>query len=394
MNGSFRLTFLALNKTRKLIERIPSYTGQVQHGHFDDFDPTLNLVPTLTLPLPHTSASPKPLTVNRQSSTVKHTNQQPTTMPDLLTIPNELLDEIASYLDPPATSHLLLTCRLLAFLLKPAMHLHAEAPKENEPALHWAAGRGHIPLMQHLLTRFPVDLEKPDGSTPLHAATSSGRNTLAVEFLLQHGADVNHANCHGLTPFHYAFPVEVVDEDLAESLVRLFIAHGANIHGESHSPLGIAVAYRYVRVARLLLEAGASPDTRSSNGEPVLVTATRPGGARILELLLDHGADTDAANPHGSTALLIASQYGPLETVRMLVARGVNLDCHDHDGDTPLLVAIMGGQRLVAEYLARLQGVDVHSANVVGQEPWSRALAMDYDEVLRALLNRGVVMEF
>lgn len=315
-------------------------------------------------------------------------------MPTLLTIPNELLDEIASYLDPAATSHLLLTCRLLAFLLTPAMHLHAEAPKENEPALHWAASKGHIPLMQHLLIRSPVDLEKPDGSTPLQAATSSGPNTLAVEFLLQQGADVNHANCHGLTPFHYALGVEAVDEDLAESLIRLLIAHGADIHWEGNAPLGIAVRYRYARAARLLLEAGASPDTRSGNGEPVVVTAARPGVAGILQLLLDYGADTDAANRHGSTALLIASQYGPLETVRMLVARGVSLDCHDLDGDTPLLVAIMGGQRLVAQYLARLHGVDVHSANVAGQEPWSRAFAMDYDDVIRTLLNRGVVMEW
>lgn len=318
-------------------------------------------------------------------------------MSTLLTIPNELLDEIASYLDPLDTSNLLLTCRLLAFLLTPAMHMHAEAPKENEPALHWAARRDHLPLMQHLLTRFPVDLEKHDRSTPLQAASWSSRTTLSVEFLLQHGADVNHANCFGLTALYYASRGEADDEDQAESLVRLLIAHGANVNGEAHAPLGIAVGCGFARVVRLLLEAGASPDVRIVNGEPVIVTATRqarPTGGGILELLLDHGADTDAANPHGSTALLIASQYGPLETVQMLVARGVNLDCHDRDGDTPLLVAIMGGQRLVAEYLVGVDGVDVHSANVVGQVPWSRAIGMGYVDVVQSLEGRGVVMEF
>lgn len=196
-----------------------------------------------------------------------------------------------------------------------------------------------------------------------------------------------------LTALYYACRGEPEDEDRAGSLVRLLIAHGADVHGDIHPPLTIAVSCGFALAARLLLEAGASPDARIFHSEPVLVTATRRAKPAILELLLDHGADTDAANPHGSTALLIAAQYGPLETVKMLVARGVNLDCRDRDGDTPLLVAITGGQSLVAEYLAGLEGVDVHSANVMGQVPWSRAIAMGYVDVVQALQSRGVVME-
>lgn len=247
--------------------------------------------------------------------------------------------------------------------------------------------------MEHLLTRFPVDLEGRDGSTPLQAVSWSSRNTLAVKLLLQHGADVNHLNHYMLTALYYACRGEAEDEDRAGSLVCLLIAHGADVHGDIHSPLAIAVSCGFARAARLLLEAGASADARTFNGEPVLVTATRLAKPGILELLLDHGADMDAANRHDSTALLIAAQYSPLETVKMLVPRGVNLDCRDLDGDTPLLVAITGGERLVAEYLAGLEGVDVNSANVMGQVPWSRAIAMGYVEVVKALQSRGVVME-
>lgn len=312
-------------------------------------------------------------------------------MPNLLTIPNEILDEVASHLDSLATFYLLLSCRSLASVLTPAMHLHAEAPKCNEPALHWASRKGHLPLIEYLLTKFPVDLEKDDRGTPLQAASWSCTNTLAVEYLLLHGADVNHSNFFGLTALYYACRGQTQNEEIAEPLVRLLLAHGANVHGRSHTPLGIAVGSGFTRVVRLLLEAGASPDVRIINGEPVVVTATREAKAvGILELLLDFGADIDAANHDGSNALLTAAQYGPVETVQMLVGRGVNLGCQDHAGNTPLLVAILNEQRLSAEYLVGLDGVDIHSGNLDGDLPWHCAARMGYEIVLQSLRSRGI----
>lgn len=312
-------------------------------------------------------------------------------MPNLLTIPNEILDEIVSNLDALATYYLLLSCRSLATLVKPAMLLHAVASKGNEPALHWASRKGYLPLIEYLLTRFPVDLEKDDRGTPLQAASWSCSNTNAVEYLLLRGAAVNHTNCFGLTALYYACRGQMANEDIAEPLVRLLIAHGANVHGETHAPLSIAVGSGFTRVVRLLLDAGASPDAKIINGEPVVVTAARKATTvGILELLLDHGADTNAVNSNGSNVLLIASQYGHLETVKMLVARGVNLGCEDNDGNTPLILAIMKRQRHIAEYLVGLDGIDIHSANLAGDLPLFLAVLMRYDVVLRSLRARGV----
>lgn len=325
---------------------------------------------------------------NRQQLTTS--NQQSAVMPNLLTIPNEILDQIASYLDPVGTSHLLLSCRSLASLLMPAMRLHAEAPKDNEYALHWASRKGHLPLIQYLLTRFPVDLEKDDRSTPLQAASWSCTNTLAVEYLLLRGAAINHTNCFGLTALYYACQGETANEDIAEPLVRLLIAHGANVHNEPHAPLTIAVGAGFARVSRLLLDAGASPNVRIVNGEPVVVSAARQAGTvEILELLLDHGADINAVDSEGRSALLIAAKYGPLGTVQMLVARGSNLTSQDNAGNTPLLLAVMNGQRDIAEYLVGLDGADVQSGNRAGDLPIYRAVWMGYDVVPQSLRSRG-----
>lgn len=178
------------------------------------------------------------------------------------------------------------------------------------------------------------------------------------------------------------------NEAIAEPMVRLLIAHGANVHGESHAPLGIAVGSSFTRVVGLLLDAGAIPDERLVNGDPVVVTATRQvATVGILELLLDYGVDTNAADSNGSNALLIAAQYGP---VQMLVGRGVNLGCQDHAGNSPLILAIMNGQRFIAEYLVGLDGVDVESGNLTGDLPFNRAVWMGYDVVLQSLQSRGV----
>lgn len=144
-------------------------------------------------------------------------------------------------------------------------------------------------------------------------------------------------------------------------------------------------------MVRLLLEAGASPDVKIINGEPVVVTAARRSSSiGVLELLLDHDADTDAVNHEGSCALMVAAGCGPLQAVKMLVARGVNLDCRDNAGNTPLLVSIVNGRRLVAEYLVGLEGVDFRSANLAGHVPWYQSVWMGYDAVLKCLRDRGV----
>lgn len=313
-------------------------------------------------------------------------------MPNLLTIPNEILDEVASYLNPLATFHLLLSCRSLAFLLTPAMHLHAEAPQGSEPALHWAARKGHLPLLQYLLTRFPVDLQMGDQATPLQSACWSCTNVFVAECLLLHGAAVNHTDSAGLTALYYACLGQRENEDIAEPLARMLIAHGADVHGGSHEPLAVAVGAGFTRVVRLLLAAGASPDVITIHGEPVVITAARQAQTvGILVMLLDHGANIDSVNLYGSNALLTAAKYGPLEKVQMLVDRGANLVCQDNNGNTPLFVAIINGQRLIAEYLVVLDGVDIHRGNIHGDIPWNHAMRMGYEAVMQTLRTRAAV---
>ncbi|KAL0638669.1 hypothetical protein Q9L58_002247 [Maublancomyces gigas] len=310
-------------------------------------------------------------------------------MSDLLNTPNELLDEIVSYLGPLETSRLLITCRSLSCRLAPAMYHHAIAPKGCQHALHWAAERGHLPLLKLLLGLFPIDLPGRTGGTPLHAAARAQNSRPVLEHLLGQGADVNHTDHHGLTALHYACEPRSATAETVETAVRILIAHGADVNIEGHSPpwvpLFMAIYSHFTNVARVLLEAGANPNW----GDPLIFTAARDGYTEAMELLLSFGVDINISNDHRSNPLLLASQYGYLDIVKLLVEKGANLLCADNDRDTPLVLAIEYKQLDIAEYLLGIEGVDIASSNRSGYTPLHLAALGNHDVVLQMLLDKG-----
>lgn len=318
-------------------------------------------------------------------------------MSNITTIPNEVLDEITRHLGPSATSHLLITCRSLSSRLAHDMFRHAIAPKDSLHALHWAAEKGHLPLVQFLITRFPVDIHDENHRTALQLAAGSRNNVLVLEHLLLNGAEINHADDDGLTALHYACQGNGGSEEISEATVRLLITYGADVDREvPFVPLRFAICASSTNIMRILLKAGANPNPSVLNGtiEPLIVTAARGGRApKMLELLLDYGADINASSSHRTNPLLIAAEYGNLKLVEFLVKRGANLDCADNDGDTPLILAIGQGRQAVAEYLVGLEGIDILSTNIRGRGPVTLAAQLGYDAVLRRLLRRGAPVE-
>ncbi|MDR0740667.1 MAG: ankyrin repeat domain-containing protein [Puniceicoccales bacterium] len=93
-----------------------------------------------------------------------------------------------------------------------------------------------------------------------------------VEFLLDHGADIEITDGRGWTALHNA-----VWEKNAE-VVRLLLDHGANINAQVKSPNGenwvegwaplhLALHYEFFEIAKLLLDHGADPDIRDDDGK-------------------------------------------------------------------------------------------------------------------------------
>lgn len=117
-------------------------------------------------------------------------------------------------------------------------------------------------------------IEIPDGKdSPLVAASSLFADEVAI-LLIDRGADIHHAGCHGGTPIHWASWCG------RDRLVAKLISAGANLDRRCRSfqatPLGWALhgfrfndnahAQNQLACARLLLEAGADKNIPNSEG--------------------------------------------------------------------------------------------------------------------------------
>lgn len=273
---------------------------------------------------------------------------------------------------------------------------HAKAPKAGMHPLHWAAERGHLPLLRRILPFFPVDIPGSTGGTPLQVSAWARNNPLILEHLLLHGADVNYIDDHGFTALHYACqatPATEVTQVTAEATVRVLLAHGANPNIESPTngrvPLALAKHASMPNVGRLLLDAGADPNCAGAEGTPISFLAVDRGDQEWLELLLDYGADVNGRSKHGNVLLLLAVKFGHLNVVELLVARGANFRCVTREDDTPLIHALSCKRWDIAEYLVGVEGMDLTSRGHQGSAPFHMAAAMGLDAMIDKLLDKG-----
>jgi ankyrin repeat protein len=162
----------------------------------------------------------------------------------------------------------------------------------------------------------------PLAQTPLIIAAHAG-DTAIVECLLAGGADHTLRDEYGDTALLEAasnFHVEVVRTLLdwrADPRVR---------NNGGSTPLGYCVLYDGERVlaqAKLLLERGADPDERDSDGDPILMQATHE--PELVKLLIEHRADLRLRDRQGRTALRIAYEECDYEAAELLEAAGATL---------------------------------------------------------------------
>lgn len=123
-----------------------------------------------------------------------------------------------------------------------------------------------------------------------------------VEWLIKQGADVNHsyqagmANCCDYTPLYEAI-------------------NAGNI-----------------KIAELLLNAGAQPNTYNDClADSPLVLAAHKNNIDMIKLLLSYATDINYQGPHamGKTALMVAAGKGNLEIVRYLVEQRASVNLED-----------------------------------------------------------------
>ena len=217
------------------------------------------------------------------------------------------------------------------------------------------------------------------------------RGRAVMEFLLEHGADVNAVDFQDDAAVHGAA------EGGDTALVEFLLARGADVNARGCSPaLHRAARNSHLDTMKVLLANGANVHSCNDEGETALHYAARKEGGMAVDsilLLLTHGAEVDAANKAGQTPLLIALKeiigrdYDEA-VVRTLLAHGADVNATDADGCAPLHYAVNYKPPAVVELLLS-RGADPTAASRSGQTPIAKVVNYEREdeEAVRSLLR-------
>ncbi len=212
------------------------------------------------------------------------------------------------------------------------------------PQLFDAIRKGDAAEVRALLTAEPSlsDARHDSGATPVLWAVYTGHAELAE--LASGGRQPDFFEACALGRRERA--AEILARD--PKLVHEYSADG-------FSPLGLAVFFGHVDIARLLVERGADVDQPSRNALRVapLHSAVASGTLELVELLLSNGARPDCTESADATPLHSAAGHGSREMVDRLLASGADRRRRTKDGKTAADLAREYGHGELAAELER-----------------------------------------
>ncbi|KAJ5430099.1 hypothetical protein N7491_007115 [Penicillium cf. griseofulvum] len=285
------------------------------------------------------------------------------------------------------------------------LHMQAREPSTTSIAAHLLAQganieaynlQGYTPLQCAAVsgnkTKFlflvdqgaRLDVQTAKGETLLHITPPLNQNCLdIVETLLECGFSANATTRSGLTPLHHlvinAFNLPDPSIEQTADFLSLLLSYGVNVNAptasyEAVTALHLAVTAKipHESLVSLLIENGASVDTRTSDGRTPLHLAAERGHHHIFQILLDAGADisikdteetptNDKVKGDGQTAIDlvrkdsvsvdVSHSMGPLQSLLVLQQRNspaATIDSVDSGSETSEIDEI-GGSSLISE---------------------------------------------
>lgn len=220
--------------------------------------------------------------------------------------------------------------------------------------IHRAASQGDLEAVTTLLRSNPELVNRKDDSrgwTPIVLAAFNTHKAI-VEFLIEHGADVNVKDTVLWTPLHAA--VRGGDTEIIELLIK----NGANVNARTfrdESPLTFAAGMQNNDVVSLLIHHGADVSHTHTDGETYLHFVSELGFEDIAATLMKAGCDVNTRKRYGLTPLHMAAAYGHAGATKTLLKNGADPNAMSDEYGTPLDLAKAGSHSEIEKILLKAQ---------------------------------------
>ena len=204
--------------------------------------------------------------------------------------------------------------------------------------------------------------------TPLYRAAVGGHLDV-VRYLVEHGANVKS----GLKEYERPYPLYGALQSGNTDVVGWLLDHGADINA-----------------------VGEPPGPWRSRGSALHLTARGEPKVKMAKFLLDRGASIDAKDEQGRTPLYWAVEWGNVDIVKLLLAYGADTGIRDAQGATPEELACKKEQEGAESSLKGTRSEIVQLLQTPITESSRARLRDEIDETIRKLetaspLDKAVV---
>ena len=141
-----------------------------------------------------------------------------------------------------------------------------------------------------------------------------------------------------------------------------------------------------LRRVKQLINEGVDINVVDMFGHTPLTIAVQSGNLKIAEVLIAAGADVNSDH-EGLTPLIHASFLGLLDMAKLLVANGAHVNHRDDRGDTALMFASRRGSLKLVQFLV-LKGADVN------MEAINQATNTEVRRFLEKVARNGYIEDF
>ncbi|KAF3922304.1 Ankyrin-1 [Dactylellina cionopaga] len=266
-------------------------------------------------------------------------------------------------------------------------HTEGRISKETlDKSLYQAVDKEKETTVKLLLEEFHADANATgeEYGNALTAAAYDGTLDI-IKMLIAHGADVNSPNGYAL---------QIASEQGHYNVVEFLLQCGAYVNvcvDLNKFPWGTALQGAceagQLDIVVLLIEHKADPDLGAGPQTCPIIAACRKGEPEILDQLIIAGATVNLfGGPDLSTPLINAAGTMYKDSVESLLNAGANINTADQEGDTALIVAAdVGDEELVAFLLER--GADITHVSTRNVNALQTALKAGATECVRVLVE-------